>query len=172
MRPVPPIDSVHLRVNPFQNANQQDAQDTSLQVIAHFDDLAGEGDHYLFNLYLGGELYSKKANDKVVVDDGGWKDGTITLAAQSFELGDGRDHLGDTLTLTIRSVSAACDEFYDIFSEQTELSGNPFAAAPPANIPTNMSGSALGFYQVSSIKKHSRPIDQQFLENVEVPGGP
>jgi hypothetical protein len=168
VRPVPSIDSIHLRLNPFQNASGQDIQDTSIQVVAHFDDLPQPGDHYLFNLYIGGELYSETANEKSVVDDEGWEGQRVELAAQSFSRSDA--DLGDTLTLTIRSVSAACDEFYAIFNDQTELSGNPFAAAPPANIPTNMSGSALGFFQVSSIRKHSRVLDAQLLSNIEVPG--
>ena len=170
MGPVPKIDSMHLRLNPFQNASGQDIQDTSIQVIAHFDDLPQPGDHYLFNLYIGGELYSETANEKTVVDDEGWQGGQVRLAAQSFSKSDA--DLGDTLTLTIRSVSAACDEFYAIFNDQTELSGNPFAAAPPANIPTNMSGTALGFFQVSSIREHSRVLDAQLLSNIEIPGGP
>ncbi len=167
LQPVPGIDSLHPRPDPFQSAGGGEVEDTVIQVVAHFEDLDGKGDHYMFDLYLGGELYSEEANEKVVVDDDGFQGKKVELAAQSFELSDLKENLGDTLTLAIRSVSKACDEFYEIFADQTELSGNPFAAAPPANIPTNMSGSALGFFQVSSIRTHSRVIDQKFIEEIK-----
>lgn len=168
MRPVARIDSFHLRLDPFQSVSDGEIEDTTLQVVAHFDDLPSEGDHYLFDLYIDGELYSEKANEKNVYDDDGLGNG-VELAVQSFKKSD--IDLGDTLALTVRSVSEECDEFYEIFSDQTELSGNPFAAAPPANIPSNISGSALGFFQVSSIRAHKRVVDAQLISEIEIPGG-
>ncbi len=169
VRPVIDIDSIHLRLRPFQNAQQQQQEegeiDTTFQVVAHFDELAQPG-HYLFNLYAGGELISDEANEKVVFDAEGGRE--IVAAVQSFEKNE--VELGDMLVLTARSVSPACEEFYDIFRDQTQLSGNPFAAAPPANIPTNISGSALGFFQVSKENVHKRLVGPQLLKNVEIPG--
>lgn len=168
MRPVPSIDSIHLRLDPFASAGGGgEVQDTILQVVAHFEDLPSEGDHYLFNLYINGELKSEEANDKNVVADGGF-DGEVELAVQSFQKSE--IEVGDRITLTMRSVSEECDEFYAIFSDQTELSGNPFTAAPPANIPTNISGSALGFFQVSSVSSRTRPVDLRLLSEIEIPG--
>ncbi|MFB6258461.1 MAG: DUF4249 domain-containing protein [Flavobacteriales bacterium] len=168
VKPVMGIDSVHLRLDPIQSISGGEIKDTTFQVVAHFDDLPAEGDHYLFNLYIDGELYSNEANEKNVIDDEGL-DQNVELAVQSFKKSD--IALGDSLTLSVRSVSQACDEFYAIFSDQTELSGNPFAAAPPANIPSNMSGTALGFFQVSSVNTHKRVFDAQMLSNTEIPEG-
>jgi hypothetical protein len=167
MRPVPSIDSIHLRLDPFASAGGGEVEDTILQVVAHFRDLPSEGDHYLFNLYINGELKSKEANDKNVVADDGF-DGEVELAVQSFQKSE--IEVGDRITLTMRSVSEECDEFYAIFNDQTELSGNPFTAAPPANIPTNISGSALGFFQVSSVSSRTRPVDLRLLSEIEIPG--
>ena len=58
---------------------------------------------------------------------------------------------GDTLTLEMISISRVQYDFYANFLYQTELSGNPFASAPPANIPTNLSEGARGFFQVSRL---------------------
>lgn len=168
VRPVPAIDSIHLRLDPFESAGSSgEIEDTTFQVVAHFEDPPGRRDHYLFNLYINGELHSDEANEKTVVDDGGF-DGEVVLAVQTVQKSD--FDVGDRLTLTMRSVSGECDEFYDIFSDQTELSGNPFAAAPPANIPTNISGSALGFFQVSSVSSRTRPVDLRLLSEIEIPG--
>lgn len=170
VRPVIDIDSVHLRLNPFQGGQQQQSGgggeiDTTFQVVAHFDDRSETG-YYLFNLYLGGELISTGANDKVVFEgEGAAKE--IEASVQAFQKSEAE--LGDTLVLTARSVSSACNEFYGIFSDQTQLSGNPFAAAPPANIPTNISNSALGFFQVSKVNVHKRVVNEKFLRNVNVP---
>ncbi len=168
MRPVPSVDSVHLRLEPFQFISGEEVEDTTFQTVVHFDALPSSGDHYLFDLYIDGELVTKSANDKFVTSDEGWN-GKVDIAVHSFQSSDVQ--IGDTLMVQMRSISEECLEFYDIFSDQTELSGNPFAAAPPANIPTNMSGSALGFFQVSSVSTKKLPFDLQTLQNVELPEG-
>lgn len=171
VRPVIDIDSIHLRLTPFQNAQQQQQEegevDTTLQVVAHFDELSRKG-YYLFNLYAGNKWLSNEANEKRIFDDGEGNGRRIEAAVQDFEKGE--VELGDTLVLTVRSVSPACEKFYDIFRNQTQLSGNPFAAAPPANIPTNISRSALGFFQVSKVNVHKRVVGPKLLQNIEVPG--
>lgn len=170
MSQVPSLDSIHLRLDPFAsfgNSEGEELEDTTVQVVAHFQEPPPKGDHYLFNLYIDGELHSKKANDKLVGSDESLQ-GDVELATLNFELSE--IELGETFTLEMRSTSPECTEFYQVFSEQTELSGNPFAASPPANIPTNISGSALGFFQVSAVSSRTRTLDAQTISEIEVLG--
>ncbi|TVQ87538.1 MAG: DUF4249 domain-containing protein [Bacteroidetes bacterium] len=150
LRPVPVIDSVTVEINPFSEFNFFDT--TIYDVIAHFADLPGKGDHYLFNLYINRKLKTPRPSDKAPMSD-------INLDEYSsyavLTINENDITPGDTLTLEMRSISKENFEFYNIFFFQTDLSGNPFAGAPPANIPTNMSEGARGFFQVSAVARKS-----------------
>jgi hypothetical protein len=150
LRPLPELDSVTVKLNPFSEFNFFDT--TVYDVIAHFADLPGEGDHYLFNLYINNKLKTPRPSDKAPVSDENL-DPYTSFAVLSVNENDISQ--GDTLTLEMRSISKEKFDFYNIFFSQTDLSGNPFAGAPPANIPTNLSEGARGFFQVSTVNRKS-----------------
>ncbi len=150
MRPLPELDSVTVKLNPFSEFDFFDT--TVYDVIAHFADLPGEGDHYLFNLYINNKLKTPRPSDKAPVSDENL-DPYTSFAVLSVNENDISP--GDTLTLEMRSISKEKFDFYNIFFNQTDLSGNPFAGAPPANIPTNLSEDGRGFFQVSSVNRKS-----------------
>ncbi|MFN3556997.1 MAG: DUF4249 domain-containing protein [Bacteroidales bacterium] len=154
--PVPPIDSVTIKLSPFSELGF--LPEVVYDIVVHFRDLPGDGDHYLFNLYVNGQLKTPRPNDKAPLSDENLEE-YVSLAVLNINRKD--LFPGDTLTLEIRSISREKFDFYNIFFFQTDLSGNPFAGAPPANIPTNLSAGAKGFFQVSAIHRKSIIYDPQ-----------
>jgi len=147
-RPLPVIDSVTMRINAFSQLGFR--PDTLYDIVIHFEELTTPEDHYLFNLYVNDTLLTVRPRDKGLVSDINLTD-YVSFAVQNIN----RNRLiqGDAITLEMRSISKENFEFYNVFFFQTDLSGNPFAGAPPANIPTNLSQGARGFFQVSAVKR-------------------
>lgn len=150
LKPVPSIDSLSIRLNPFSELGF--TEDTIYDFIAHFRDLPAEEDHYLFNYSVNDTLRTHRPADKSLVSDENLQE-EVSLAI--FNMNRNELTPGDEITLEIRSISKENFDFYNIFFFQTDLSGNPFAGAPPANIPTNLSEGARGFFQVSATSKKS-----------------
>ncbi len=157
-RPVPELDSVTVQLNPFSELGI--FEERVYDIFAHFRDLPDEGNFYLFNLYINNQLKTGRPNDKAPMSDINLEE-YVSYAVLSVNERDVNP--GDTLTLEIRSISRENFNFYSAFFFQTDLSGNPFAGAPPANIPTNLSQGARGFFQVSAVNKKTiifeRPRD-------------
>ena len=149
-RPVPVLDSVTLKINPFSELGIFD--DTIYDVFAHFRELPGAGDHYLFNMFINDSLTTPRPTDKSLVSDINLEE-YVSFSIKNINKRD-LEHR-DVITLEMRSISEENFEFYSVFFFQTDLSGNPFAGAPPANIPTNMSEGAKGFFQVSAVERNS-----------------
>ena len=148
MRFVPELDSVSIKLNFFSEFGFTD--ETLYDILIHFSDLPGSGDHYLVNLYINDDLFTVRPSEKTVLSD---KDFGEYVSRTVNTLNSGNFGTEDLLTLELRSISKEMYEFYIIFFFQTNLSGNPFAGAPPANIPTNLSTGARGFFQVSSVSR-------------------
>jgi len=149
-RKLPEIDSVSLEIS-FAT-EQGFTRDTIYNIVAHFAQLPQPDEYYLFNLYVNDTLRTQRPNDKGLVSDVNLLDYS-SLSVMNINQQNIRP--GDNLTLEMRSISRENFEFHNIFFFQTDLSGNPFAGAPPANIPTNLSPGAKGFFQVSQSKKSS-----------------
>jgi hypothetical protein len=144
--PVPQIDSVTARVNSLSGLGIIDK--AYYDVYIHFRNLPVSGNYYLVNLYVNNKIKTYTPPQKAVLSDLDQKN-YVSLYTRTIRGEDVRK--GDTLTLEMRSISRMQYDFYSNFIFQTGLSGNPFASAPPANLPTNMSKGALGFFQVSRV---------------------
>ncbi len=143
---VPAVDSVTTRLN-FFSASGFTSEDL-FDVLVHFTNLPDRGNHYLIDLSINRKLRTQRPGQKTVLSDEDLGD----YVSRSVGTINGKDiNEGDTIRLEMRSISRGKYDFYQIFFFQTDLSGNPFAGAPPANIPTNMSEGAKGFFQVSSV---------------------
>ncbi len=149
-RPVPEIDSVTLKLNIFSELGF--SPDTLYEVQAHFMELPSEDDYYLFNLYVNGNIKTWRPPLKVVTSD---KNMEEYVTYSILNLSQDEIEEGDVIQLEMRSISKENFEFYNVFFFQTDFSGNPFAGAPPANIPTNISNGARGFFQISSVNRKS-----------------
>jgi hypothetical protein len=149
-KPLPGIDSVTLRLNTFSRLGF--LPDTLYDVVVHFPEPAQRENFYLFNLYVNDTLKTVRPRSKGLLSDRNLEN-YVSLSVLNISKSDIRE--GDILTLEMRSISEEYFNFYTIFFFQTDLSGNPFAGAPPANIPTNLSQGARGFFQVSAIERKS-----------------
>lgn len=112
---------------------------------------------YLMNLYLNDSLISDNPRDKFLIESfnfpyqfTGSNQPFYTMNFDSREVQPGRN-----VTLEVIAVSDEFAKFYDAFVNQTDLSGNPFASTPPANVPSNLSNGAYGFFQVGASKKYT-----------------
>jgi hypothetical protein len=63
----------------------------------------------------------------------------------SFELPFTRFKKGEECVMIFRSVEKAMNDFIMAYSEQTSGAPGPFQS-PPANLPTNISGGAIGYF--------------------------
>ncbi len=145
-KPVPDIDSVTIDLNFFFSSGL--TNDTLYDINIHFRNLQGGGSYYLVDLYINRKLQTGRPSQKTVISDQDLED-YVSYSVKTISQNDLDD--GDMLGLALRSISREMYEFYQVFFFQTDLSGNPFAGAPPANIPTNLSEGAIGFFQVSSV---------------------
>ncbi|MFP4367879.1 MAG: DUF4249 domain-containing protein [Bacteroidales bacterium] len=146
LQSVPDIDSVSLELNLFTSMGI--ISDTLYDALIHFSTLPGNDAHYLVDLDINERLQTFRPSQKTVISTESL-DEYVSLAVKTIN----KDNLepGDTINVKLRSISKEQYDFYQIFFFQTDLSGNPFAGAPPANIPTNLSEGARGFFQVSSV---------------------
>ncbi|MGC9341509.1 MAG: DUF4249 family protein, partial [Bacteroidales bacterium] len=71
---------------------------------------------------------------------------------------------GDTVTFEANSIT---EEYYNFLVEaQSESFGqNPLFSGPPANISSNVSNGALGFFTAYSLTRSSRIVPDIFPEN-------
>ena len=159
LKPVPSLDSLSIKINPFSSLGF--TQDTIYDIFVHFRDLPTEGNHYLFNYAVNDTIKTPRPTDKSLVSDENLQE-YVSLAIFNINRADLKD--GDEIMLEIRSISKENFDFYNIFFFQTDLSGNPFAGAPPANIPTNLSEGARGFFQVSATGQYSIIFQEENLE--------
>jgi hypothetical protein len=152
LRPVPEIDSLSFRRNSLSYLNIIDME--FYNVFIHFKNLPG-WNYYLINIFVNGESVTATPNRKPIIADEGI-DGYASLFVRTFKGDEIKEN--DTVTLQLMSISREQYDFYMDLLIQTELSGNPFAGAPPANVPTNMSEGARGFFQVSSVSVITAPF--------------
>lgn len=155
------LDSIGFQLSPFTdfaNSNLDDGEDSIFiyDIYVYFSN-PGVEEFYFFDRYLNRELKTTKPADKSINDTEGLTD-YIGISVYSFNTNNTEP--GDTLGVSINTISEEYYNFLVILFNQTDLSGNPFAGAPPANIPTNMSEGALGFFEISS---------RSYAEKVYVP---
>ena len=152
--PVLKIDSITFRVSALVEAGL--LPDTVYVVEAHFAPISNEERFYLFNFYFNGKVQTVKPAEKTIRRI----DGSLPYVSRTVGSISPEDLAkGEWLTVEVRSITKEFANFYDIMFDQVDLSGNPFAAAPPANVPTNISG-GFGFFIASEVDT----IGRKFLE--------
>lgn len=147
----PVLDSLSFILNPFTefaNTNLEPGEDSTFiyDVTCYFENPPGER-YFYFDRFINGEIRTPRPADKSISDNEDLTD-YVALAPYTYSIDKGEP--GDTVGVTINSVSEEYYNFLIIYFDQTDLSGNPFAGAPPANIPSNISGDGLGFFEVVS----------------------
>ncbi|MEM9920099.1 MAG: DUF4249 domain-containing protein [Bacteroidota bacterium] len=106
----------------------------------------GQGDHYFFKNYKKGTTTADTlrntdfASDEVV--DGNYIGGA--------DIGYEEYAIGDTVIVEMFSISQGAFDYLLAIMLETEYRGGPFDT-PPANVPTNISGDAKGYFIMSMV---------------------
>lgn len=150
LRPVAPIDICLA----FPLIDTLFTLDTSYWIVMFAQENPGSGDHYMWNFYVNDSLWTPElrqknfANDDFV-DGANPVDGWPIFDNISFD----QVQVGDKITLEMLSVS---EDYFDFAFElflQTDFRGG-FFDGPPANVRSNVSNGALGYFRASAVVRN------------------
>ncbi|MEO1516089.1 MAG: DUF4249 domain-containing protein [Bacteroidota bacterium] len=147
LRPISPIDSVGYYLD--------DPEENLYAITLYAQEPAGEGDNYFFKNYKRGTTTADTlrnaeiANDEVV--DGNYIGGA--------DIGYETYAVGDTVDVEMYSIQREAFDYFLAILLETEFRGGPFDT-PPANVPTNISGDAKGFFIMSAVSSDWLVIEE------------
>jgi hypothetical protein len=116
-----------------------------------------KGNYYLWELFIDGQYVTDTLRLKVFVSDE-MVNGSYIANWTVYSLPDYKIK-NDTseITLQMFSISKEKFEFYYAILLETDFSGGGFSG-PPANVPTNISNGALGFFSASAVTENRLKI--------------
>lgn len=116
------------------------------RIFGYAQEPASFGDFYLFKYYINGVLSTDTLSENVFTDDA-TVNGNYINGLEIYFIQDANS--GDTITIEAQSIT---EEYYDFiisFMLETEWQAGAFGG-PPANVQTNISNNALGFFSTTS----------------------
>lgn len=140
--PMAPIDSISYAFHEGTETGYY--EETGYYVTMHTQEPPGLGNNYRFKFIVNG--FSSNRSDRVLVVNDEYVDGNYITFTTPFAM-----QYNDTVVLEGQSLSKAAYDYYTALTVQ--LNPNGFFDAPPANLPTNISGGALGFFNTVSIQR-------------------
>lgn len=158
LRPVAPIDSLAFEyVDPLEEFGIDETPWYDINIWVQ--ELPGVGDNYMWRTFVNGEALRDTLGEISFIDDG--------IYDGNYVSGDPVDYLdtpseavpGDTIHLEQWNIGT---EAYDIFIgilNETQWNGGIFDA-PPANVETNMSNGALGYFGAAGISEYTAVIPE------------
>lgn len=158
MRPVAPVDSLHVRIlDPLEEFGFPGDPYYSVRIWTQ--ELPGLGDNYMWFTYVNGQARRDTLTELTLVDDGLF-DGAYVEDIEIDFLDIGTDAvMGDTVYIEQWNIGAeAYDIFFAILNE-TAFNGGIFDA-PPANVQTNMSNGALGYFGAAGVSSNTTIIEE------------
>ncbi len=147
--PIPPIDSVSHRFHRNQ------AGDEHYDLFLFVQEKPGVGDHYMWHIYRNGEPQTDSLKHVTFVEDD-LVDGNY-IANWQFDYVDAEP--GDSIKVEMWSISKETYEYFQSIMLETDWRGGPFDG-PPANVPSNISNGALGFFSASAISTYRFVIEE------------
>lgn len=148
MNRVPPIDSLAYKIDEEEIDNPDEDNDGKLwyELLFYAQEPKGPGDHYYFKAFINGDSQSDTLRNNGFVNDdlvdGSYIDG---ISYDFFEVNE-----GDSIAAEMLSISKEAFEYFNAVMLETDYRGSIFDS-PPANIPTNISNGALGFFSASAV---------------------
>ncbi len=156
MRPVAPIDSLHVRVlDPFEEFGFPG--DPYYSVRLWTQELPGLGDHYMWITYVNGASVRDTLRELTFIDDEFYDGAYVEDIEIDYLDIETEANPGDTVFIEQYNIGG---EAYDIFigiMNETQWNGGLFDA-PPANVETNLSNGALGYWGAASVSTKSTII--------------
>ncbi len=116
---------------------------------------ASSADNYMFLLYLNDTLYTDTIFEAAFVSDE-YFNGSYINELPLFYIPEA-DFKGDSMkvTLEMRSISTTYYDYLVGLMLETVWRGSPWDG-PPANVPSNISNEARGYFRASDIKRKTR----------------
>jgi len=146
MNPVAPIDSITLVYNP-------NFEGWEVRIYA-FD--PPTEDYYSFQIYKNGILQSDTINEVSITDDRFFNGSYLPGVPAYFMRGDDVNLVpGDVITLKMGGITKDFFTFIDELRNETFRFRNPLFSGPPANIISNISGDAVGYFTAYSVSYSS-----------------
>lgn len=129
-------------------------------------DPADKRNFYVFKTLINNRLVTDTLTELVIQNDdffnGSFTNG-ITAQFLLESKPDEKLNYGDTVTFEINGITQ--DYFNFLFEAQSESFGqNPLFSGPPANISSNISNGALGYFTAYSIERASRVVMDPYAE--------
>ena len=150
---VPAIDSIYADIYVDEFTFEEDTMYRSLFLFTQ--ELPGLGDHYMWRVYQNGEPKADTLRNVQFVQDD-LVDGNYIWDWNFYDL---EAEAGDQVYVEQLSIS---EEIFDGFLAvmlETDWRGGIFDS-PPANVPTNMTGGALGFFVTSGVSTYEFEIQE------------
>jgi hypothetical protein len=118
------------------------------------------GDHYMWDLFIDNELDSDTLREKVFTDDL-TVNGNYISYFDVFWIAD-EDITEDITEITVQMMSITKEQYehHLALMLETDWKGGPFEG-PPANVPTNISNGALGFFYANAISSYTIEVYYQ-----------
>lgn len=157
MRPINPMDSIKYVYEDNVFTGNPHEKDAFYKILLYAQEKEGEGDAYMWNLYINGELDTDTLREKTFVwdqeVDGNYIHDWEVYYIESDKIVDDETMIG----IEMASISHEHYNYNIAFMLETDWRGGMFDG-PPANIPSNISDGALGFFYASAVHYLEIPI--------------
>lgn len=145
-----PIDSVRLRLITGWGP------DSIYEVQCWYQD-PPEANYYMFNIYKNGVLLTDTLNERFITDDllynGNYTNG---IGVGFLNQSDDNERLNPNDTITFQGCNLTEEYFRFIYSlVQTTGFQSPLFSGPPANVKSNVSNGAVGFFTAYAVNYSS-----------------
>ncbi|MDB5261146.1 MAG: hypothetical protein JWQ14_427 [Adhaeribacter sp.] len=146
LNPVPVLDKVKQEY--VDGKNDDYGREKGYYISTAFQDIAGVRNYYKLNILVNGQLKQEKSEDIQVTDDqlydGAYLDDfRIFIPFQK----------NDKLEISLLSLTKEAYDFYVALHSLSSQGG--FLGRNPANLPTNISNGAVGFFSASAVSAKS-----------------
>lgn len=147
IKAVPPIDSVTYE---YSNIILPFDREYRYYIFLHMQEPEGLGNYYLWNLYKNGELYTDTLDEQQFIFDENI-DGNYLSYVNIFVLDDNEIE-ADNTEMILEMASISKTEYDFRISALFEAVWNQgLFQGPPANVTTNLSDGAVGFFSAQAI---------------------
>lgn len=162
LKEVPEIDTVRVKIILPGNYNYMYNQDTLITLSLSATEPQTKGDVYMWDYYINGELQSDTITQKALETDDFVNNQYIEdidiYWLDKYEIPDWDIYKNKielfqnitTIELSMASIPRGYYEFFFGIINETLIQGSPFAG-PPANVSTNLSEGAIGYFLASDI---------------------
>lgn len=158
MRPTEPIDSLHVRVlDPMEEFGFPG--DPYYSVRLWTQELEGVGDSYMWQTYVNGFSVRDTLTELTFVEDGIYDGIYLEDVEIDFLDIETEANIGDTVKLEQYNIGAEAFEVFIGIMNETAWNGGLFDA-PPANVQTNLTNGALGFWGAAGVSEGLAVIEE------------